>query len=130
MWSLGAASRAQAQDPAPAVREKNPAETVEFGEAIDVVGATPVPGLGTPLRDVPASVQIFGGKDVARQQPLSAADFLERNVANVNLNSGQGNPYQPDVNFRGFTASPLLGTPQGVSVFLDGVVSTSRSAMS
>ncbi len=33
----------------------------------------------------------------------------------------QGNPFQPDVNYRGYTASPLLGTPQGLSVFMDGV---------
>lgn len=33
----------------------------------------------------------------------------------------QGNPFQPDLNFRGFTASPLLGTPQGLSVYMDGV---------
>ena len=26
------------------------------------------------------------------------------------------------MNVRGFTASPLLGTPQGVSVFVDGAV--------
>ncbi len=26
-----------------------------------------------------------------------------------------------DINFRGFAASPLLGTPQGISVFQDGV---------
>jgi iron complex outermembrane receptor protein len=26
-----------------------------------------------------------------------------------------------DVNFRGYSASPLLGTPQGLSVFVDGV---------
>jgi outer membrane receptor protein involved in Fe transport len=30
-------------------------------------------------------------------------------------------PYQADVNYRGFTASPLLGTPQGLSVYQDGV---------
>ena len=33
----------------------------------------------------------------------------------------QGNIFQPDVNFRGFTASHLLGLPQGLSVFQDGV---------
>ncbi|HET9598491.1 MAG TPA: TonB-dependent receptor [Anaeromyxobacteraceae bacterium] len=100
---------------------QNPAEALEFGETIEVIGTLPVPGLGTALRDVPASVQTFGGKEVDRQNPLSAADFLERNATSVSLNSGQGNPFQPDLNFRGFTASPLLGTPQGVSVFLDGV---------
>jgi outer membrane receptor protein involved in Fe transport len=39
----------------------------------------------------------------------------------VNVNEIQGNPFQPDVSYRGFAASPLLGTPQGLSVFLDGV---------
>ena len=33
----------------------------------------------------------------------------------------QGNPFQPDLNYRGYTASPLLGTPQGLSVYMDGV---------
>jgi hypothetical protein len=33
----------------------------------------------------------------------------------------QGNPFQPNVNYRGYTASPLLGTPQGLSVYMDGV---------
>ncbi len=27
----------------------------------------------------------------------------------------------PDVNYRPYTASPLLGTPQGLSVYVDGV---------
>jgi outer membrane receptor protein involved in Fe transport len=39
----------------------------------------------------------------------------------VFVNEIQGNPFQPDISFRGFTASPLLGTPQGLSVYMDGV---------
>ena len=39
----------------------------------------------------------------------------------VYVNEMQGNPFQPDINFRGYTASPLLGTPEGISVYLDGV---------
>jgi outer membrane receptor protein involved in Fe transport len=109
---------------APAGRERaaeNPAEALEFGETIEVVGTTPVPGLGTALEDVPSTVQLFRGKEVERQRPQSVADFLDRNAGNVSLANGQGNPFQPDVSYRGFTASPLLGTPQGLSVFLDGV---------
>jgi iron complex outermembrane recepter protein len=100
---------------------ENPAEALEFGETIDVIGTTPVPGLGTALEAVPASVQTYGAKEVGRQRPLSAADLLERNAGSVSLSSGQGNPFQHDVSYRGFTASPLLGTPQGLSLFLDGV---------
>jgi outer membrane cobalamin receptor len=39
----------------------------------------------------------------------------------VHVNEVQGNPFQTDVNYRGYTASPLLGTPQGLSVYMDGV---------
>jgi hypothetical protein len=36
---------------------------------------------------------------------------LNRRLTNVFVNEIQGNPFQPDVNYRGYTASPLLGTP-------------------
>ncbi len=85
------------------------------------MGTTPLPGLGTPLAEVAANVQAFGGGELARQRPSSVASFLERNAASVAINSAQGNPFQPDVSYRGFTASPLLGVPQGLSVFQDGV---------
>ena len=42
-------------------------------------------------------------------------------MTGVHVNEMQGNPFQPDVNYRGYTASPLLGTPQGLSVYMDGV---------
>lgn len=103
-----------------AVMAMNPAEVVEMGR-VDVIATTPLPGLGTPLPKVPANVQVLTGRDIAAQRPLGLADFLERNAASVTLNSGQGNPYQPDVSYRGFTASPLLGFPQGLSVYQDGV---------
>ena len=52
---------------------------------------------------------------------IDIADFLNRRVTGVYVNEMQGNPFQPDVNYRGYTASPLLGTPQGLSVYMDGV---------
>jgi outer membrane receptor protein involved in Fe transport len=52
---------------------------------------------------------------------LDLSDFLNRNLGSVHVNDMQGNPYQMDVNYRGYTASPLLGTPQGLSVYVDGV---------
>ena len=39
----------------------------------------------------------------------------------MHVNEVQGNPFQTDINYRGYTASPLLGTPQGLSVYMDGV---------
>jgi iron complex outermembrane recepter protein len=100
--------------------KENPAEALEL-PTVEIVGTTPLPGLGTPMRDVPANVQIYTSGDLGRQRHTSTADFLEQNAAGITANAAQGNPFQPDINFRGFSASPLLGTPQGVSIFQDGV---------
>jgi iron complex outermembrane recepter protein len=98
----------------------NPASELE-APTIEVIGTTPLPGLGTPVSQVPANVQAATGKSITDQQSLNLGQFLESNLGSVNVNHGQNNPFQPDVNFRGLTASPLLGTPQGLSVFMDGV---------
>lgn len=88
---------------------------------VEVISTSLLPGLGTPIQDVPANVQVHTSQDMDRQRPSSLADYLERNATSVSINSAQGNPFQPDISFRGFTASPLLGLPQGLSVFQDGV---------
>ena len=100
--------------------EENPAEALEM-PTVDVVGTTPLPGLGTPIRDVPANVQIYTSNDLSGQRQTNVTDYLEQNPTGIASNAAQGNPFQPDVNFRGFSASALLGTPQGVSIFQDGV---------
>jgi iron complex outermembrane receptor protein len=110
---------AEALRPGLALAE-NPAEVFEL-PSVTVIGTTPLPGLGTALKDVPANVQSFGRADLSRQRPLELTDFLDRNANSVGVSAAQGNPFQQDLNFRGFTASPLLGTPQGLSVFQDGV---------
>lgn len=102
------------------VYAENKAEALELG-AVEVVGTTPLGGLGMPIEQVPSNVQTAKGKDIQDQQSLNIADFMNQNLSGVNINEAQNNPYQPDVNFHGFTASPLLGTPQGLSVYQDGV---------
>jgi outer membrane receptor protein involved in Fe transport len=89
--------------------------------SVQVVGTAPLPGLGTPLRDVPANVQSFDSGWLARTRQLSLTQFLDQNSNSVSAASGQGNAFQQSLDFRGLAASPLLGTPQGLSVFQDGV---------
>jgi len=90
-------------------------------ETMEVIGTTPLPGIGMKLELVPSNVQTFGARDLARQRTGGVAEFLNQNANSVSLNSPTGNSFQPDISFRGFTASSLLGTPQGLSVFQDGV---------
>ncbi|MGE5493327.1 MAG: TonB-dependent receptor [Actinomycetota bacterium] len=99
---------------------ENPAARLE-APSVQVVGTTPLPGIGVPLEKVPANVQLQGAEDFRRQQPLDLSEQLAQNISGVVANPAQNNPWQPDISFRGFTASPLMGAPQGLSIFLDGV---------
>ena len=88
---------------------------------IEVIGVTPLHSSGTPINDVPSNVQVVKGEELTNQQSLSVADFMSQNMAGVNVNETQNNPFQSDVHYHGFSASPLLGAPQGLSVYQDGV---------
>ena len=88
---------------------------------VDVVATTPLPGSDLNVRDIPAPIQTATQQDIENSSALDLSDFLNRRLSGVNLNENQGNPFQPDVNYRGYTASPLVGTPQGLSVYVDGV---------
>ena len=105
---------------AAAAHAANPGEVLELPQ-VQVVGTTLLPGSAVPLGKLPANAQLFSSKDLKRQGSASLTDFLEANATGLTVNAAQGNPYQPDINVRGFSASPLIGTPQGVSVFFDGV---------
>jgi hypothetical protein len=71
---------------------------------------------GALARDrVPARVQTATADDVDALQPLDLTELLNRGFGSVSISHAQNNPLQPDLNFRGQTASPLLGLPQGLS---------------
>lgn len=89
--------------------------------AVNVVGTTPLPGVDREPAEIPAPLQAATHHDITASGALDLSDFLNRRMDGVYLNEIQGNPLQPDLNYRGYTASPLLGTPQGVSVYMDGV---------
>jgi outer membrane receptor protein involved in Fe transport len=88
---------------------------------IDVVAPTPLPGTDIPLDEIPAPVQTATARDIQESGSLDLSDLLNRRLSGVYINENQENPFQPDVNYRGYTASPLLGTPVGLSVYMDGV---------
>lgn len=91
------------------------------GSRIDVVETTPLPGVDLTKDQIASPIQTATAADIDNSGALDLSDFMNRRLNGVHLNDMQGNPFQPDVNFRGYTASPLLGTPEGISVYLDGV---------
>src|SRR5450432_1059039 len=111
---------AVAQDASATAQLANPATAQELPQVL-IIGTAPLRELGQPLSEVPANVQTATAKDLKRQQSLGLTDYLNDNFSGVSANESQDNPFQVDVNYHGFTASPLLGTPQGLSVYVDGV---------
>jgi outer membrane receptor protein involved in Fe transport len=103
-----------------AAPEANPAAQLET-PTVEVIGTTALPGIGAPVNEVPANVQAATGAQMEKQESLNLPDYMNNNLGSVSVNETQGNPFQPDITFRGFTLSPLLGVPQGLSVFQDGV---------
>jgi outer membrane receptor protein involved in Fe transport len=79
-----------------------------------------------PLADVlspsstPSRIDGLGETDLRRVRPSVLPEALER-LPGVSLSNEQGSRLQPSLTLRGFTASPVTGIPQGLSVFLDGV---------
>lgn len=90
-------------------------------EKVEVISTTPLAGFGISADKIPANVQVVNGKTMTDQGSLSIADFMNSNMQGVNVVETQGNPFQPDVTFHGFNANALLGSPQGLAVYQDGV---------
>ena len=88
---------------------------------VTVYGSTPLPAFGIPVEQYPGNVRSMTGDEMRNQNLVDLSDMLYRRFGSVNLNSAQGNPWQNNVTYRGFLASPLTGSPIGLSVYLDGM---------
>ena len=81
----------------------------------------PLPGLGIERDVLPYSVQLATEKTMRKSGGENLSEFMARKLTGVNVNETSGSPFQNDLTFRGFRASPVLGSSQGISVYLDGV---------
>lgn len=88
---------------------------------VTVVAASPLLGSGIDRNKAPNSVNVLNDQDIQRTGIPSALHALDSQTPGVSLNDPQGNPFQPDLQYRGFTASPLDGNPQGLAVYVNGV---------
>ncbi|MGR9114612.1 MAG: TonB-dependent receptor [Gammaproteobacteria bacterium] len=95
-------------------------KTLEL-DAVEVVGVTPLFGSEVPIDKIPANIQTVTAFELEDTQSISLADYLNRYLGSVHVNEAQNNPLQPDIYYRGFVASPLLGLPQGLSTYVNGV---------
>jgi iron complex outermembrane recepter protein len=95
-------------------------DTAQTLAAIEIVSTTPTQGNSLERRRVPSAIQSIRAKDMQNSGVSNLTQYLNQQMAGLHLNYAGGNPLQPDLNYRGFTASPLLGLPQGLAIFQDG----------
>jgi iron complex outermembrane receptor protein len=90
-------------------------------ETVTVIGTTPLPGTGIDVDKLPLETETLNAADLDREGAASATTALNDELGSVNINDNLDDPFQPDIQFRGFEASPVLGTPAGLAVYQNGV---------
>jgi iron complex outermembrane recepter protein len=88
---------------------------------VNVIAPTPLLGSGVDRNKVSSETQVFSSSDVTLQGPPSYLGTMQYQAQGVQLDSAAGGPSQPDLDYHGFLASPLEGTPEGIAVYLNGV---------
>jgi iron complex outermembrane receptor protein len=114
-----AASAGDAVDTSPQANQREVSSSEKL-QAI-VVTATAIPGTIIDIDKIPGNVQVLSAADLTREGPASLTGALNSNLSSININDDLADPFQPDILYRGFEASPVLGTPQGLAVYQNGV---------
>jgi len=109
--------------PAPVARPSGRAVAAPAAPApapADATTAKPIPG-AVDRDKIPSNVQTAGASDFEYSKTPDLLQSMERALPGVSLGSQTGNEFQADFNYRGFIASPVIGTPQGLAVYQNGV---------
>lgn len=98
-----------------------PPDTVQAELPAIEVMASILSGAGSGVASgVPARTFVLGAAALAVRQPRLLPEALA-NEPGLSLYDDLGSAYKPTLLMRGFAVSPVVGLPQGISVFVDGV---------
>jgi iron complex outermembrane receptor protein len=86
-----------------------------------VVTATAIPGASIEIDKIPGTVDIVRADALTREGTASLTTALNDRLSSISVNDNIADPFQPDILYRGFAASPVLGTSQGIAVYENGV---------
>src|SRR6476620_9660812 len=123
LTALPYAAFAQSELPLPTIRVVPPtplagnrSETPRPGRP-----ASAAPAGVVAVDKIPEMVETVTADDVSRSHSMSATEALQQRVPGVSLTDVQGSGFFQDLRYRGFAASPLQGTPQGLAVYVNGM---------
>jgi iron complex outermembrane receptor protein len=87
---------------------------------IDIVATSPLGG-DIDRDKVPGTVQTLTSDDFKRTRSPIVTETLFQRIPGVTLSDPNGNNAAQELSYRGFSASPLQGTPQGIAVYMSGI---------
>jgi iron complex outermembrane receptor protein len=88
--------------------------------AVTETATTAVPG-AVDQDKIPSNVQTLSASDFSHTTTPDLLQAMERALPGISLGDQTGNQFQLDINYRGFVAGPVIGTPQGLAVYQNGV---------
>ena len=92
-----------------------------MGGVEEVIVTAPGGSAGVEISRYPGNAQMATDQELAESGAINLTEFLSRGLGSVHINDAQNNPYQPEFFYRGFGSSSLLGFPQGIAIYADGV---------
>jgi iron complex outermembrane receptor protein len=106
--------------PKPAAPRPQSAASPAAPAAPAAAPAEPTTG-GIDRDRLPSNIHVVTSADLDHSKAVTTIDALVQAVPGASVSDQTGNPFQRDFNYRGFTASPVIGTPQGIAVYQNGV---------
>ena len=86
----------------------------------DVVATTPLGGGQINVSQSPFAVWQTSAQDIQTFNDTTLPDALARSAPGVTVGNVSGNEFEPDLSYRGFDATAVTGTPQGLAVYQNG----------
>ena len=103
-------------------RPRRPAPTPAAPRPAETTPSAPPSDPALIDRDkVPSNTETLTADDFSRTYSPSVTEALMQRVPGVMTTDVQGNGFTQDLRYRGFAASPLQGTPQGIAVYMNGI---------
>ena len=73
------------------------------------------------LDKIPSNTQSVSADAFSYTTTAELLQAMERSLPGVSISNQTGNEFQRDINYRGFVAGPVIGTPQGLAIYQNGV---------
>ena len=105
---------------APSRPVARPAAATAAPTAVPETAPKPVPG-AVEQDKIPSNVQTVGASSFDYAKAPDLLQAMVQALPGVALSSQTGNEFQLDFNYRGYVAGPVIGTPQGLAVYQNGV---------